>query len=339
MHSYLNDRKQRVKIDNQNSSFEEIVFGVPQGSILGPLLFNIFISDLFLIIKDIDIGSYADDNTPYCAYDNFDDVLACLEKTASDLFEWFSNNGMKANADKCHLLLSTKGKLTANISNFKITNSKKEKLLGVTIDNDLKFESHIESLCSKASQKLYALSRMSSYMGLGQRRLIMKSFINSQFGYCPLIWMNHSRALNNKINRIHERALRLVYRDKKSTFDELLTKDNSVKVHIKNLQVVVTEMFRVKNKESPEIMNRVFPIAEQNYNLRNNCNFVSRRINTVHYGTESLSHLGPNLWRILPDEYKKVKSLNEFKTKIKRWVPENCPCRLCKKYIQHVGFI
>ena len=69
---------------------------------------------------------------------------------------------------------------------------------------------------------------MSSYMGLGQRTLIMKSFINSQFGYCPLMWMNHSRAVNNKINRIHQRALCLVYRDKKSTFDELLTKENSV---------------------------------------------------------------------------------------------------------------
>ena len=89
---------------------------------------------------------------------------------------------------------------------------------------------------------------MSSYMSLGQRSLIMKSFISSQFGYCSMIWMNHSRALNNKINRIHERALRLVYRDKKSTFEELLNKDNSVKFHIKNLQVIVAEMFKVKNK-------------------------------------------------------------------------------------------
>ena len=226
LHSYLSDRKQRVRINNEYSSFEEIVFAAPQGSILGPLLFNIFISDLFLIIKDIDIASYADDNTPYCFYDNFSDVISCLEKTASDLFEWFSNNGMKANADKCHLVLSTKEKLTANISNFIITNSEKEKVLGVTFDNDLKFESHINNLCSKASQKLYALSRMSSYMSLGQHRLIMKSFISSQFRYCPMLWMNHSRALNIKINRIHERALRLVYRDKKSTFEELLNKDN-----------------------------------------------------------------------------------------------------------------
>ena len=153
--------------------------------------------------------------------------------------------------------------LKANISNFIITNSEKEKLLGVTFDNDLKFQSHINSLYSKASQKLYALSRMSSYMSLGQRRLIMKSFISSQFGYCPMIWMNHSRALNNKINRIHERALRLVYRDKKSTFEELLNKDISVKFHIKNLQVIVTEMFKVKNKLSPEIMNGAFPVVNQ----------------------------------------------------------------------------
>ena len=339
LHSYLSDRKQRVKINNEYSSFEEIVFGVPQGSILGPLLFNIFISDLFLIIKDIDIASYADDNTPYCSYDNFGDGISCLEKTASDLFEWFSNNGMKANADKCHLLLSTYEKLTANISNFIITDSEKEKLLGVTFDNDRKFESHINSLCSKASQKLDALSRMSSYMSLGQRRLIMKSFISSQFGYCPMIWMNHSRALNNKINRIHERALRLVYRDKKSTFEELLNKDNSVKFHIKNLQVIVTEMFEVKNKLSAEIMNGVFPVVEPSYMLRKNCNFVSRRRKTVFSGSETLMHLGPSLWRILPNEFKESDSLNEFKTKIKRWIPENCPCRLCKRYVKHVGFI
>ena len=105
-----------------------------------------------------------------------------FRKTASDPFQWFSNNGVKANAGKCHLLLSTKENLTASVSNFKIASSSKEKLLGVTIDNHLKFERHIESLCSKASQKLYELSIMSSYMSLDQRRLIMKSFINSQFG-------------------------------------------------------------------------------------------------------------------------------------------------------------
>ena len=120
---------------------------------------------------------------------------------------------MKANADKCHLLLSIEKKLKANISNYTIMNSAKEKLLGVTIDNHLKIESHMKNLCSKASQKLYTLSKVSSHMSLNQRRMIMQSFIMSQLGYCPLKWMNHNRSLNNNINRIHVRALRIVYRD------------------------------------------------------------------------------------------------------------------------------
>ena len=133
---------------------------MPQGSILEPLLFNIFISDLFLILNNTEIASYAYDNTPYCSYKKSGDVITCLEKRTDDLFTWFNNNGMKVNADKCHLLLSTKEKLKANISNYTIINSGKEKLLGLTIDNHLKFESHIKNLCSKVSQKVYALPRI-----------------------------------------------------------------------------------------------------------------------------------------------------------------------------------
>ena len=151
---------------------------------------------------------------------------------------------MKTNADKCHLLLSTEEKLQANVSNYTIINSDKEKLLRVIIDKHLKFESHIKNFYSKARQKLYALCRFSLYMRLYQRRMIMQSLIISQFGYCTLIWMNHNRSLNNNINRIHEKALRIVYRDKKSNFKELLQKDNSVTVHVKNLQVLVTEMYK-----------------------------------------------------------------------------------------------
>ena len=159
----------------------------------------------------------------------------------------FDNNGMKANADKCPLLLSTKKKIKARISNYTIMSCDKEKLLGVTIDNHLKFESHIKHLCSKGSQKLYALSRASLYMSLNQRRKIMQSFTMSQFGYCPLIWMNHNRSINNNINRIHERPLRTAYRGKKSTFKELLEKDKLVFIYVKNLQVLVTKMYNAQN--------------------------------------------------------------------------------------------
>ena len=100
LYSYLNGKKQRVKVNDKYSSFEEILFGVPQGSILGPLLFNIFISYLFLILNNIGIASYADENTPYCSYKDFEDLMTYLKRTAGDRFTWFNHNGMKANVDK-----------------------------------------------------------------------------------------------------------------------------------------------------------------------------------------------------------------------------------------------
>ena len=95
-------------------------------------------------------------------------------------------------------------------------------------------------------------------MDIKKRRMIMKAFITSQFSHCPLIWMFHSRALNNKINTIHERSLRITYKDRTSTFEELLRKDNSVTIHHRNLKVLATELYKVENDMDPEIVNEVF---------------------------------------------------------------------------------
>ena len=92
IHSFLSNRKQRTKINESYSPWEEILFGVPQGSILGPLLFNIFMCDLFFIVNETDFASYADDNTPSASGDRLDDVLDSLENTSLKLFDWFSNN-------------------------------------------------------------------------------------------------------------------------------------------------------------------------------------------------------------------------------------------------------
>ena len=115
------------------------------------------------------------------------------------------------------------------------------------IDSKFNFDEHVTSLCRKASQKLNALARVAQYMNLAQRSLIMNAFIFSQFGYCPLVWMFNSRKLNNRINNIHERTLRIVYRDYKSTFKQLLKQNKSVSIHQRNLQILATEIFKTKN--------------------------------------------------------------------------------------------
>ena len=110
-------------------------------------------------------------------------------------------------------------------------------------------------------------------MDVAKRKSLMKTFVTSQFNYCPLIWMFHSRKLNNRLNKIQERALRLVYKDNKLTFHDPLKLDNSVTIHQRNLQILATEIFKVKNSLAPEIMTEVFEIKEPPYNLRSETRF------------------------------------------------------------------
>ena len=270
-------------------TWSETIFGVPQGSILGPLLFNIFICDMFYFMEDFEIANYADDSTPFSAKLNHKSVVEELEISSSVLFTWLRNNYMKANTEKSHLLLSGSNRLTANIDGNVIESEDNQILLGITIDSNLSFNKHINNLCKKASVKLNALARMLGNMDLPKCRVIMKSLITSQFGYCPLIWMFHSTALNNKINSIHERALRITYNDSKSTFEELLNKDNSVSIHHRNLQVLAIEMFKIKNNMAPEFLNEIFQNRALPYNLRTNSNFSSGQVHSVYYGTESFT--------------------------------------------------
>ena len=169
--------------------------------------------------------------------------------------------------------------------------------------------------------------------------MIMKAFIISQFSYCPLIWMFHSRSLNNKINTIHERSLRITYNDRTSTFEELLRKDNSVTIHHRNLQVLATELYKIENNMDPEIVNEVFQKRTSSYNLRANSKFYTRPVHSVYNGTESLSFPGPKIWELVPEDAKQSESLEVFKNKIKKWLPCRYPCRLCHVYLQNIGFI
>ena len=168
----------------------------------------------------------------------------------------------------------------------------------------------------------------------------MNSFFRSQFNYCPLIWMFHSRTKYWKINRLHERCLRIMYNDKQSSFIKLLEKDDSVSIHQRNLHFLAIEMFKVSNGLSPVLMNDIFKLRdEQTYNLRKLSQFYRPKVNSVYNGTESVSFLGLIIWDLVPNELKDIGNLAAFKKAIKKWSPEKSPCRLCKVYIRNVGFI
>ena len=190
----------------------------------------------------------------------------------------------------------------------------------------------------RARQKLQALARLSNVTSCQQRKIIMNAFISSQFNCCPSIWMCHSRSLHTQINKIHERALRLVHKDDTS-FEQLLQLSGSIQIHHRNLQLLLIEIYKALNNLSSTLMSDLFHVKDARYTLRKGNTLVSTNIKTTSYGRDSVSHLSPKIWDLIPEEIKNSTSLMNFKDKVKLRIPDRCPCKLCFGYVQNVGYI
>ena len=177
-----------------------------------------------------------------------------LRKDFKVVTDWFFENYLSLNPTKCHYMYLGKNKEndTFNFGNISLKNSKEEVILG--IDNKLSFDNHVQKICRNASQKTCALSRISNYLDSKQKEILFKGMIRSQFSYCPLIWMFSSRKSNNLINKVHERSLRIVSGDNHSSFKSLLSKCKEITIHQRNLQVLMTETYKIINGISPPIM-------------------------------------------------------------------------------------
>ena len=162
----------------------------------------------------------------------------------------------------------------------------------------------------------------------------------SQFNYCHLIWMCHNCTKNNKINRLHERWLLLQQNDKKSSFHDLLEKDSSVSIHHRNLRALPTDIYRRNNCMAPEIVTELFPLRSQGqYNLRSWSDFALPIVRTVNYWGRKYKVLRSKNQGKYSSKYKKVDTVERFKSGIKKWKLQSCPCSLCKMYLQQIGYM
>ena len=340
---YLQGRFQRVKINSKFSEWKRITKGVPQGSVLGPLLFNIFINDICLSLDQSKLCNYADDNTIWIEGTDKEGITIKLEQEMNLINQWFEDNAMQLNGDKCKLMMiSTKPnnveKCSVNVNRQIIKEEDKVKLLGVTIDNQLKFDDHIKNMCKEAGKKINALARIAPYLNEDKRKLLMKTFVLTFFNYCPLVWMYCSRKNNKLINNIHERALRIAYNDFSSNFEQLLLKDNTVTNHTRNLKQLATEIYKTIHHENPRFMEEIFSINESPYNLRG-VTFTRNKPNTVAYGLDTISYRCQEVWNSIPTEITSSPNINIFKASIKNLSTISCSCRICKPFIGQIGYI
>ena len=213
--SYLTSRKQRVRIKSTCSSWLEVTSGAPQRSVLGPLIFNIYINDLTFFEEDCLLYNFADDNTLFASDLKLEGVISRLENDIQKTLFWFESNMMVTNPSKFQVMFMGLGsdcKLCIEIDKMVVKTVEKFKLLGVIIDSKLKFDEHVKLLCLKANRNINALSRVAKTIDKPKCKLLYNSFVISSFRYSPLIWMFCGKTANNEIKRVHKRALRIVLR-------------------------------------------------------------------------------------------------------------------------------
>ena len=253
--------------------WDEIKRGVPQGSILGPLLFNAFINDIFMFIEKTEICNFADDNT---IYDCGEDLSNILE----------------------------------NLKHY------------------LKIYEHIDNLCRTANYKLHALRRIRKYLSLEKAKLLCNAFINSQFNYAPLVWMFCRKKQYLKIQKIHHKALKVVYNSNKN-YDELLRNNNEVSIHQSHFRALICKVFKSLNNLNPEFMWSYFVFKNITYNIRKGPLLRLPAAKSTSYGINSVLFRACLLWKSLPQSIKYNESIVEFK-KMKDLGNIDCSCILCR---------
>ena len=333
--TYLSNRYQRVKINNNRSFWEPIKKGIPQGSCLGPLLFNIFINDIFCFIKECDLMNYADDNTLTTSAKSMDIVIKMLQSDTDNAITWFSDNFMKVNPEKFQVMLmkpsffTTEMPTTFNINNVCLKTQNSVKLLGITIDERLKFDEQVNNMCQRASKQLKVMYRFKQVFKEKEKKIMYNTFIMSNFNFCPIVWNFCGSVQIRKMEKIQERALRFVFNDPNSEYMELLQKANSDMLHLKRIKVIACEVFKSVHGLNPSFMKDMFSEKTGAYDFRDGHKLEMKRFRKMRYGRCTFTYYGAHVWNLLPVDFKECTTLRSFKNIISAWEGPNCKCSLC----------
>jgi hypothetical protein len=331
--SYLTDRKQRVKLGHAFSSWKTLTTGVPQGSILGPLLFNVFMNDIFFFIdKDVNLINYADDNTLVFSHNNKEDMVSKLENAAEQAIEWFTINKMKANPNKFQALYlnrTSDSEVKFEINQSTLTPDNTVKLLGVNIDNKLNFDNHISIICKKAGKQINALRRLSKVLNVSTKLKIYNSFIYSNFNYCPVVFNTFSIQHGKKLDKLQERALRFVFDDYSSDYNVLLKNAKKTNIFKTHLNRTAEQVFKVMQDKAKPMTSTFFNTPNSTYTLRKESRTALPKFNTIKYGKHSFKYMGAYIWNSLPIEIQNSNCTDDFKHKLISWPGVKCNCKYC----------
>jgi len=333
--SYLTNRRQRVKLGSTRSSWRTLERGVPQGSLTGPLLFNVFLNDLVMQLADkCDIFNYADDNSLSFHHHDPTMIKNVLESACSAALDWFDLNHMRANPDKFQaIVLSRQPNTMLPLLKFRVKDATISpdpcvKLLGVLLDNKLSFSPHITTLCKRTARQIGALRRVAPQLTSDVRMKLHDTFIMSNLIYSSSAWFECSKTSRWKLEKVHERAMRVATNDYMTPYKDLLKKTNRCSLYVQHLRTFIELVYKILHDEAPPIDSNFFQVQKVTHNLRDRCMLAKPKFSTINYGFHSLRYQGPHLWNQLPYNIKHPDDFVLFKSKLKSWSP-SCSCGSC----------
>lgn len=326
--SFLENRSQQVYIHGSYSQEKPVFYGVPQGSVLGPLLFCMYVNDLPLHFSDnsVECHMLADDTTLRTQSASLDDIQHSLQLTLTDISQWCSQNNMVLNPSKCKsMVVTTRQKhqlstlsLDLSINANSIEQVSTHKILGMIIDDKLRWQPHIENLCRQVNKNLFLLSKLQSIISKDARKMFYNAHIKPHIDYASVIWDGCSEALFKRINSRHRRAAKLILPDPSLTTEEKLADLNMFELEQQFLYNKAVFMHKIVHSQAPEYLTHLFkPTTSRYSHFKQNLAYTKPRIDIF---TTSLSYSGAYLWNSLPLCLKSIINLKTFKIHLKNYL-------------------